>query len=1294
MTVGNNNSTAASSFTLSHSVPAGNNRLLVVTIGTEDGSDADRVVRGVTFGGTPLTLVIDQQNNGDNLGAAIFYLVNPPGTSANVVVTFAGNVTDIAVAAINLTGVFQGNPLDTSAGAAITNTASPSTSITTVSDNSLIISTITRSVNGAITSAFNEIYDQSISNNTQHTGQYMTKAAAGAQAMAYSGGGGTNDWAHALASFKPAGSPRVWDGGGVGSNWSTAANWSGDRVPQINEIAVFDATSTKNCLIDSAVNVYGIDIRAGYSGGLGATLTQSSGVVVTLGAGGFSQAAGTFVGAANTRMEVGGPFTASGGTFNAAGGTVLLKSVADRTFTPPAQPFNNLVLNDGLVGYWKFDEGSGTAVRDWSGYGNDGTLGAAPRTPTWTAGATGTNFTNAGGIQFDGSDDYVSAGLNAMPMPTAPQSIAFWVVYPSIPTVVQNMVCLVHDNPVTAQGSGVQPGFRTNGGVTSLGVWQYGGSWLVSAAPPAAGAWLHFAYTYDGTTHRLYFNGTQVATSTATFNNSLQPDTLNFGRWSGNGTGAEHFQGSLDDIRIYNRALGAAEIAALAAGNQPGTSIHTQTLAGPLSVGGDLILNAGTLDVGASNYAVTAQGSWWNHGGCFAPRAGTVTLNGTGAGKALLSAGPGTRSQHFWNLIVNGPGSAWVLNDALVVDRTFRITSASTPMSVAADWGLAVGDGAGLAGEAVLDLSGPATLAVKPGMSLTVNSVDGRLNVADSAAGMPTLTRSGSSGAFGAVLGGQVNINGLNFSGADAAGLLVSSTAGIASLRRINFSVINAAAGARHLTVQVPGLNSLLCPGCTFGAVGAGQSNVRMLAADGAVNSRIVFEDRGTAMSGAGAGEALDLDDDANGNGVLDGADPSNGAIVYWVYTAADDLEGQIEGFPTSAFDWDLYAWYSTYAAYKNVYGPNTASRIYVRDLNGDRRNYYEIPQADGEVIGLPLWVTENETVPPAYDANGDGDLTDTNVHAVYVATRKGKVFKLIDDGTGLSLPGSNSPWSTPFSSAEVTAITSPLILDRVNLYFGGVGADAKNRFFGVQYMGGAGEKTLVKSITTLAAMPAITTAPSTQGISGKTYAFAGSDASGGTAHVYRMDIPVGIVDADNATPRHDVTGAIVHRNYRLHVGDRGGRMHGIDTRLFGNLAGWPYRDVVNHDVTGLDAGLYPISSMPFMNTLTNRIYYGDECGHLYAMAPAGTPLAGYPVNVGQPVRTAPLFWQGVIVAGTAGGKVALVDESSSAVFKTYSLGTGSAMSTVSYDSLKIKYLVATGDGKLFYLNVEADPTP
>ena len=60
---------------------------------------------------------------------------------------------------------------------------------------------------------------------------------------------------------------------------------------------------------------------------------------------------------------------------------------------------------NGLVGYWNFDEGTGTTAADSSGSGNNGTL---VNGSTWTAGKVGN-----GALQFDGVDDSVNAGTDS-----------------------------------------------------------------------------------------------------------------------------------------------------------------------------------------------------------------------------------------------------------------------------------------------------------------------------------------------------------------------------------------------------------------------------------------------------------------------------------------------------------------------------------------------------------------------------------------------------------------------------------------------------------------------------------------------------------------------------------------------------------------------------------------------------------------------------------------------------------------------------------------------------------------
>jgi hypothetical protein len=76
-------------------------------------------------------------------------------------------------------------------------------------------------------------------------------------------------------------------------------------------------------------------------------------------------------------------------------------------------------------------------------------------------------------------------------------------------------------------------------------------------SPVATAAWTHLATTYDGVTLRLYVGGLE-ARSFAT----AGPMTVSTGplKLGGNAIWGEWYSGLMDDVRVYNRALSAAEI--------------------------------------------------------------------------------------------------------------------------------------------------------------------------------------------------------------------------------------------------------------------------------------------------------------------------------------------------------------------------------------------------------------------------------------------------------------------------------------------------------------------------------------------------------------------------------------------------------------------------------------------------------------------------------------------------------------------------------------------------------------
>lgn len=231
----------------------------------------------------------------------------------------------------------------------------------------------------------------------------------------------------------------------------------------------------------------------------------------------------------------------SGGSEYYAG---LLDEVRIYGGTLTAAEIAALASDGALEAYLKFDEGAGATSRDSSGNGHSATLltGAS-----WSLGRSAT------ALSLDGSSDSVSCVLGSgLPANNAPQTISWWMNYASVPGSVEAAVCLT--NPTA--NSAVQTGFR-NGQVS---VWNWGGNTLVSAGAPQGGAWHHFAYTFDGSTHTLYVDGLAV-NSSAVAPQTAAPSRFDLGFTPG---WQERFQGSLDEVRIYSRSLSAGEILALA----------------------------------------------------------------------------------------------------------------------------------------------------------------------------------------------------------------------------------------------------------------------------------------------------------------------------------------------------------------------------------------------------------------------------------------------------------------------------------------------------------------------------------------------------------------------------------------------------------------------------------------------------------------------------------------------------------------------------------------------------------
>lgn len=201
-------------------------------------------------------------------------------------------------------------------------------------------------------------------------------------------------------------------------------------------------------------------------------------------------------------------------------------------WTPPSE----------CAAHWKLDEGLGTTAADATGAGHTGVLRWGP---TWTTGMRGS------ALMLDGKDDHVDCGApQDLPAGGEPRSLCAWA-----------------KTDTTAAGSRWIAAYGTAGTGQAMSLGLRGATLVGSGYADdlssegfwTPGVWQHVCLTYDGTTARLYANAQQVASASKAWNLVLsrvyigrQVDTL-----------GESWDGAVDDVRIYRRALSPDDVRAV-----------------------------------------------------------------------------------------------------------------------------------------------------------------------------------------------------------------------------------------------------------------------------------------------------------------------------------------------------------------------------------------------------------------------------------------------------------------------------------------------------------------------------------------------------------------------------------------------------------------------------------------------------------------------------------------------------------------------------------------------------------
>jgi hypothetical protein len=195
----------------------------------------------------------------------------------------------------------------------------------------------------------------------------------------------------------------------------------------------------------------------------------------------------------------------------------------------------------GMVGYWKLDEASGVAAADSSGSGANGTVNG---TPTWSYGRI------QNGLKFDGNTSVGITGLFGKPRNV---TIAAWAKLTAADTNGAEVISLGDSFAIRLDDSGTAKAFFYNGT-----------SWTgVPFTQMYAGSgWHHFAAVFDDDHDycKLYVDGVEKANlaTVGSIAYTLNQDTT-IGR-HGNGSTTFDFTGTIDDVRVYARALCPADI--------------------------------------------------------------------------------------------------------------------------------------------------------------------------------------------------------------------------------------------------------------------------------------------------------------------------------------------------------------------------------------------------------------------------------------------------------------------------------------------------------------------------------------------------------------------------------------------------------------------------------------------------------------------------------------------------------------------------------------------------------------
>ena len=347
---------------------------------------------------------------------------------------------------------------------------------------------------------------------------------------------------------------------------------------------------------------------------------------------------------------------------------------AARSYCPPGSNETNCagtgVLNPGPIGEWKLDERKGTTAQDTSGNGNTGTLTGGP---TWSSGKIGS------AVKFDGVNDHILAPNASLPTTdftyeawVKVNSTSFQPIFDSNNTQ-NNEFAVILDGDVDVYTNGVLRMSTSNA--------------------PAAGTYHHIAVIRSGATISVYINGVRDQ-NTGSDAGALTVGGCDFIIGADNNGCPSSFNGYLDgtvdDVRIYNYARTASQVAwDYNRGRPVGwwkfdecTGGTTYDASGNANNGTINLSTTGTQTTAIGNGDCTTNASTPRYNGRIGKYNASLNFDGT---DDYVSLGAST------NLLRNisaASASVWVNSSVLAVQKIFDIsvgTSINSRLEISVD---------------------------------------------------------------------------------------------------------------------------------------------------------------------------------------------------------------------------------------------------------------------------------------------------------------------------------------------------------------------------------------------------------------------------------------------------------------------------------------------------------------------------------------------------------------------------------------------------------------------------------